>query len=308
MPVKLRDVATRMYQGSITSADTIFLFKEHQHETEDIVDVWSKELGRWVKIEQGILKPVVRSGNISRYSANPTALVLFPYKVEDCRARLYTPAEMQEQYPFAWSYLKQNKRLLEDREKGKFKDHQWYRFGRSQNLGMWEQPKLMIPYMITDLAAYYDQSDNFYFINVTTGGYGITIDETTVSYPYLCGLLNSQLLDFYLKRVSTSFRGGYLAANRQFIEQLPISTIDFTNPTDKARHDRMVELVETMLKLHKNLQAAKTDHEKTLIQRQIAATDKQIDQLVYEIYGLTNKEIRIVEEATRSTLPDKTPE
>ncbi|NIA12171.1 MAG: hypothetical protein GWP10_21240 [Nitrospiraceae bacterium] len=157
---------------------------------------------------------------------------------------------------------------------------------------MWEQPKLMIPYMITDLAAYYDQSDNFYFINVTTGGYGITVDETTISYPYLCGLLNSRLLDFYLKRVSTSFRGGYLAANRQFIEQLPIRTIDFSDPTDKARHDRMVELVETMLKLHKQLPAVKTSHEKTAIQRQIDATDKQIDQLVYELYRLTDEEIR----------------
>jgi hypothetical protein len=152
--------------------------------------------------------------------------------------------------------------------------------------------------MITDLAAYYDQSDNFYFINVTTGGYGITVDETTISYPYLCGLLNSRLLDFYLKGVSTSFRGGYLAANRQFIEQLPIRTIDFSNPTDRVRHDRMVELAETMLKLYKQLAVAKTSYGKTTIQRQIDATDKQIDQLVYELYGLTNGEIRIVEEAS----------
>ena len=35
--------------------------------------------------------------------------------------------------------------------------------------------------------------------------------------------------------------------------------------------------------------------EKTLIQRQIDATDKQIDQLVYDLYGLTEKEIKIVE-------------
>jgi len=41
---------------------------------------------------------------------------------------------------------------------------------------------------------------------------------------------------------------------------------------------------------------AKTPDEKTRIQRQIAATDKQIDQLVYELYGLTDDEIKIVEE------------
>ena len=82
---------------------------------------------------------------------------------------------MKQNYPLAWEYLNRNKEFLESREKGKFKDEQWYRFGRTQNLGMWEQPKLMVPYMITHLAAYPDESGNFYFINVTTGGYGITV-------------------------------------------------------------------------------------------------------------------------------------
>ena len=61
----------------------------------------------------------------------------------------------------------------------------------------------------------------------------------------------------------------------------------------------MVERVETMLKLHKQLAAAKTSYEKTAIQRQIDATDKQIDQLVYELYGLTEEEIKIVEEGSK---------
>jgi len=43
------------------------------------------------------------------------------------------------------------------------------------------------------------------------------------------------------------------------------------------------------------LPAAKTDHEKTALQRQIDATDRQIDKLVYELYGLTPEEIEIVE-------------
>ena len=54
-----------------------------------------------------------------------------------------------------------------------------------------------------------------------------------------------------------------------------------------------------MLSLHKQLEAAKTPTDKTAIQRQIDATDRQIDQLVYELYSLTDDEIRIVEEATR---------
>ena len=59
----------------------------------------------------------------------------------------------------------------------------------------------------------------------------------------------------------------------------------------------MVELVENMLSLHKRLSSAQTPHEKTLLQRQIDATDNQIDRLVYELYELTDEEIAIVEES-----------
>jgi ClpP class serine protease len=53
-----------------------------------------------------------------------------------------------------------------------------------------------------------------------------------------------------------------------------------------------------MLELYKELAAAKTPDDKTRLQRQIDATDRQIDQLVYELYGLTEEEIKVVEEAT----------
>jgi hypothetical protein len=60
----------------------------------------------------------------------------------------------------------------------------------------------------------------------------------------------------------------------------------------------MESLVERMLYLHKRLAETKAGHEKTLLQRRIEATDKQIDRLVYELYGLTEEEVKIVEEAT----------
>jgi hypothetical protein len=75
------------------------------------------------------------------------------------------------------------------------------------------------------------------------------------------------------------------------------------NEQDKARHDRMVSLVEKMLALHRQLSSAKTAADRDLIQRQtphpslsgVDATDRSIDALVYELYGLTKEEIKIVE-------------
>jgi len=57
----------------------------------------------------------------------------------------------------------------------------------------------------------------------------------------------------------------------------------------------MVCLVEAMLELHKRLGSAKSEAAKGVIERQIAATDAEIDRLVYALYGLTDKEIGIVE-------------
>ena len=74
-------------------------------------------------------------------------------------------------------------------------------------------------------------------------------------------------------------------------------TIDFDDPADVARHDRMVALVERMLALHKQLADAKTPQAKNVLQQQIEVTDRAIDGLVYELYELTDEEIVIVEKA-----------
>jgi hypothetical protein len=48
-------------------------------------------------------------------------------------------------------------------------------------------------------------------------------------------------------------------------------------------------------RLHTQLASANTAFDKSAIQRQIDATDSQIDRLVYELYGLTDEEIGVVE-------------
>ncbi len=80
-----------------------------------------------------------------------------------------------------------------------------------------------------------------------------------------------------------------------YVNKIPIHKIDHLDPDDRASHDRMVNLIDSMLSLHEQLAKARTGHEQTLLQRQIEATDKQIDKLVYELYGLTEDEIKIVE-------------
>ena len=64
---------------------------------------------------------------------------------------------------------------------------------------------------------------------------------------------------------------------------------------DKARHDKLVVLVDKLLGLMPKLRTATLAAEKAVLQNAVTATDQQIDQLVYELYGLTADEIKLVE-------------
>lgn len=79
------------------------------------------------------------------------------------------------------------------------------------------------------------------------------------------------------------------------LAKFPIWPIDFNKPEEVKKHDKIVSLVEQMLELHKKLAGFKNPDEKTRIQRQIDSTDEQIDKLVYDLYGLSEDEIKIVE-------------
>ena len=107
---------------------------------------------------------------------------------------------------------------------------------------------------------------------------------------YLLGLLNSALFQWRFKLTSTN---NNVATNE--LDSMPIRTIDFSDPEDVAHHNKMVELVQRMLSLLGKLATARINQEKTIIQHQIDVTDRQIDRSVYELYGLSEDEIEIVE-------------
>ncbi len=64
-------------------------------------------------------------------------------------------------------------------------------------------------------------------------------------------------------------------------------------------HAQVVELVERMLELHERLAGVRIERERAVIGSQISATDRQIDRLVYDLYGLTEGEIAVVEGESR---------
>jgi len=115
---------------------------------------------------------------------------------------------------------------------------------------------------------------------------------------YLLGVLNSRLLRAYWLDRFYDRRRTFPKIKGTYLKQLPIRRVEGEQEDDRRRHQRIVDLVREILTLHAALESARTDHGKTTIQRQIEAADRQIDRLVYDLYGLTEKEIALVEEVT----------
>lgn len=297
MPIKLSDVAERIFQGLVTGADKVFILKAQGNDV-----YYSEATNRKYSIEPQLMHPLCKgSVNLKRYHITQlTKSILFPYKLVSGKAELITVKEFENEYPKAWKYLLENKKTLESREHDKWKHGRWYAFGRSQNLSEMEQVKILTPSIANKASFSLDLKNFLYFIGSGGGGgggYGITLKpKERMKYEYILGLLNSNLLDALLKSFSSRFSGGYYAYNRQYIEQLPIHRINFSNSIEKDQHDQIVKLVKQISDLYKQFQTTKTDYEQNTIKRQIENADKFLNDLIYALYGLTSSEIEILTE------------
>ena len=95
----------------------------------------------------------------------------------------------------------------------------------------------------------------------------------------------------------TDFKASFPQVTIFSLSQIPVHEIDQKSKKEKFLKDKIVKFVDQMLDLHERLNRANTDSEKIMLKRQIGSTDQQIDEIVYNLYGLTKKEIEIIEKS-----------
>jgi len=247
-------------------------------------------------MEPDLLHPLIKGGDSRRYRMEKTnRLILFPYARSGNGPAELIPEEIfKKSYPLTWKYLIENKDYLQNREEGKMKGPKWYAYGRSQALDVMPLPKIFTPDIALQSSFSLDTTGECFFTGGVAGGYGILVTEQ-YNREYVLGLLNSKVLNWMVKQTATQMRGGYYSFESRFIRGLPIKTLDCSNPDEKAKHDHIVGLVGQMLQSKEKLSASKTDAEKNRLELQCESLDRQIDEAVYELYALTEEEIKIVE-------------
>jgi hypothetical protein len=271
----------KIYRGVLTGLNEAFVIDAATKERLIAEDARSAEL----------IKPFLVGKDVKRYEPLPNNrfLILIPkgWTKERLDGSLEPLSWFKKNYPAIANYLMHFAGAAMKRyDKGEY----WWELRSCDYYNEFEKSKIIYAEIAIQGQFTFDQ--NCSFSDTTT--YIIGSDSK-----YLLGLLNSKLWSFLFSNTSSEIRGGFYRWKRQYMSPLPIRAIDSTDPQDVARHDRMVSLVEQMLELHRQLAATRTSHEKTALQRQIEATDGQIDALVYELYALTEEEIGIVEAASR---------
>jgi hypothetical protein len=231
-----------------------------------------------------IIKPFLIGRDVKRYKyENENRFIIFSRRGINIK-----------EYPAIYNYLSQFKEKLMPKPKN-WKGQEWK--GRKPGAYQW--------YEIQDSIDYYleFEKEKIIYPNIckrpefTIDVEGFYANQKcfiiSKNDKYLLGILNSSVMMFFFRTTIPKLRGDFYEPGYVFMKNFPVHKIDFTNPAEIEKHDRMVNLVERMLELHKR--EPLTPQEADRLEREISATDAAIDQLVYDLYGLTEEEIKIIE-------------
>jgi hypothetical protein len=278
--------------GVKTGANSVFVFETLKKKGKT-ARLRREDTEFEVELETDCLVPYLKAESLKRYHiASGSRVLLYPYQLIGNRTCLISESQLKAA-PKTWRYLLEHKRTLEARQKGKLRGPHWYGLSFPSSLRMFSAQKIVTPTLSPRNSFALDTRGHF-FPQGAGGGCGL-VPKPDYSAYFLLGLLNSRLLTFHFQRISSAFQGGWFAYEPRYLSRIPIHMVDENNSAEKAAHDRIVKLVESMLTLHQQLAGGKSAAHKNVITRQIDAADREIDRLVYVLYGLTADEIALVE-------------
>ena len=275
---RLLDLPADMSRGSSSGDDEVFVVEAKGHE-----------------LEAEALRIPLFASDFGRYFLEPSEKwrIIFPYTIDDGGRRLMLSPELHRRFPKTFAHLQQHSTELRARKQFK----EWFGYSAPRNLELHDRAQIAVPLLANrPVFTFIPKNMRKLLCPMASGGFTIALDAKCPLKPeFVLGLLNSKLLFWCLCQVSNVFRGGWITCTKQYFGELPIVSIDLSNPTDRARHDKLVTLVDKMLALTPKLRAAKSNTERNSLQNAVTATDQQIDALVYELYGLAPEEIELVE-------------
>ena len=126
---------------------------------------------------------------------------------------------------------------------------------------------------------------------MASGGFSITVSNTFKTDPhYILALLNSELLFWYLSGISNKFRGGWITCTKQYVGRLPIRKINQEVASERVLYENIVATAKAITKKHRDLKSMKADSEIERTKRRIAQLETKLNDLVFNLYGVSETE------------------
>jgi len=272
----VEDTDKKIYRGVLTGLDKAFVIDAATRENLIAQDPKSEE----------IIKPFLLGREVKRYHPlQPDNYLIFMPKG-------WTRDKAQKSA--GWNWLKKNypaiaQHLTPFAKKGRQRCDQgeyWWELRACDYYAEFAKPKIIYPNICQKPQFTFDEQGLY----ANPKCFIISLEDK-----YLLGVLNSPVTKFLFEMILPKLRGDFYEPRYVHFKSFSIRPINFDDPSDKAKHERMVGLVSEMLDLHRKLAAAQVPQEKTMLKRHIEATDKEIDKVVYALYNLTEAEIKIVE-------------
>ena len=271
------DIFAKIFQGIATGKDDVYFLYDCTEES-DFVYGYSKQLGCQVCIERGLVKPLLKGEDVHRYDHISTnRFVIFPYKLENGKAIIYTEKELGDLFPKGYNYLKRCEEFLRARENGRFNiDGEWFQYSRKQGILFAEFEKLVAPEISLGGSFAYDQFGEFYS---TTKIYGyIRKENVKEGYKFWLALFNSRLFWFYIKNTGYVLRGGYYTFKTNYVSPFPVPEFQQTSKGEKI----VERLTDFLLFLYDKNNADILTH--TSNKRLATYIEEIIDMIFYELY------------------------
>ena len=230
--------------------------------------------------EEDVSLDLIRTDDIQRYYLGvPQLKMFYPCRYNKDGDTEVIPIDTIKQfYPQAYCHIQKNESVLKSRKDSRNvmgDKKNWYQPVRFGTLRLFKGEKILGPGIVNhNKFVLDDEGYAFSFGNM----YAIATDKDCVNLKVLLGILNSKLVEYYLHKVAPVKQGGYFSYGATVLEKIPL------NYPEEDFEQNIFEIVEKIIVAKK----VNCSHD-------TSALESEIDRLVYQLYGLTDEEIAIIE-------------
>ncbi|MFP6077392.1 Eco57I restriction-modification methylase domain-containing protein [Helicobacter pylori] len=276
----LKDWGIQIYRGILTGCNEAFIITTEKR--EGILNACKTQEER--ERTERLIKPILRGKDIKRYSYEWAGewIIFIPWHFPNTDSQKSMEENEQDfsiHYPIIYAHLLSHKDELLKRNKDETgKRYEWYCLQRwaASYYQDFEKEKIVYPCIMAKEPCFVYEEKGFYApapANIVTGN--------KIEIKYLTALLNSKCIYFAMRKF---YMGGGIEGELKTnnLEKIPIPKIAEKN---QELADKITALVDKILQ-------SKAKDPKANTQR----LEKEIDALVYQLYHLTDEEIKIIED------------